>query len=326
MKKLSFLAVLVWLLVSSCAKPIVHAPIDPYVNPEVNSYYLRRVAVFPLVVPDYLKVDAGAENISIDLTNRFISGMAGRHLVRIMDGETVKEAIRHNYPSARDWLFSGSMREAVTIARQIGADGVVFGKVTRYVDGNLSESQVEVEISLVQVESVSTIWSVRELVTGKGDLGISEHSTGTVPSARSCSYSAIDSANDQVSLIYRKGGPITVRKTSPRQIAGYSLISGGALSLGLAGYFISESAANYKSYQSAANDYEMAQYRDETQRYDRLWMIFGSIGLTAVGTGVYMLITDSTQVAEAADGHKSRVAVAPTMLPKGGGVVCSFEF
>ncbi|GAH74702.1 unnamed protein product, partial [marine sediment metagenome] len=126
--------------------------------------------------------------------------------------------------------------------------------------------------------------------------------------------------------IYRKGGPIKVSTTSPRRIVGYSLISAGAVSTALSGYYLSESIKYYKNYEHATNDYDLARYRDKTQQSDMMWQLWGGIGLAALGTGIYFLATDYQRIARSQPNTESRFVLAPEIRPNGAGISCLFRF
>lgn len=325
---LLFLFIAAAFLTCGCSSRVVHAPIDPYADPEVGRFTLNRVAVFPFVIPDYLQMESGAETISIDMTNQFIAGTTSRRLMNVMDGRQIQTELRQTYASPRDWIFQGTLPEAIDLARAAGADGVVFGKVRKYLQGNLSDSEVEVEITLVEVSTMSTVWSVRELVIGKGGGRVVGPSTDTVVSARTCSLEAVQSVLDKVEKIYAKGGPIKVSTVSPKKIGGYSAISAGVISFGVSGYFMSESLKSYQNYENASSDYDLARYREKTQQSDLMWQIWGAAGLAALGAGIYLLVTDYQKIATAPPRNDRRFVLAPTVSPKGkgAGVVCLFRF
>jgi hypothetical protein len=311
---------------SGCSMRMVEAPINPYVDPDVNRFSVSRVAVLPFVIPDYLEIAAGAEAISVEMTNRFIAEMTGRRLVPVMDSGQVKQAIADNYPSPRDWMFNGTMDEAVAVARSVQADGVVFGRVTKYIQGNLGDSEVEIELTMMDLATMSTIWSIRELVIGKGGPEVFTTSTEPALSARACSIHAIEGASEKVQKIYKTGGPIKVSTVSTRQVVGYSLVSVGAVSMATSAYYMSESLKYYKNYENASSDYDLARYREKTQQSDLMWQVWGGVGLVTLGTGVYLLVTDHKRIAQGPVQKERRFVMAPTVHPGGGGLTCLFRF
>ena len=321
----------VFLLVTfagGCSIHVQQAPITPYADPEVHRFSMQKIAVLPFVLPEYLKMDKGAETISIDMTNGFISEVASRRLFSVMSGGQVKNAIENAFPRTRDWLFAGTIQDAVRIGREIGADGVVFGKVRKYFDGNLSDSEVELEVTLVEVSTITTVWSIRELITGKGGIEITGPAMKPTVSARTCSLVASKNVAEKAQRIYAKGGPIAVHSTSPKKIAGYTTLAVSAVSLSVSAYYLAESEKLYEAYQRSNNSDDQVRLRVLTTESDLMWQIFGGVGLAALGTSIYLLVTDYQKVALSHPPAlpEKRFVIAPTIAPNGGGVTCLFRF
>lgn len=321
---LSFLAV----FAAGCSIHIQEAPITPYADPEVHRFSLQKVAVMPFVLPEYLQVDSGAETISIDMTNGFISEVAGRRLFNMMDGQKVKEGISDAFPRARDWLFSGTVQDAIRISREIGADAVVFGKVRKYFEGNLSDSEVELEVTMIEISTRTTVWSIRELITGKGGLELTGPAMKPTVSARTCSLVAAKNVAEKAGRIYAKGGPIKVHATSPKKIAGFTTIAVSAVSLSVSAYYLAESQKLFEAYQTSENDSDRARLKAMTTEADLMWQIFGGVGLAALGTGIYLLVTDYQKIALSHPPTlpERQFVIAPNIRPGGGGVTCLFRF
>lgn len=322
-----FALICLLLFICGCSGRIIQAPIEPYVNPDVNRFPLTKVAVMPFVVPSYMKMESGAENISIEMTNMLISGLSSKRVFGLMQTDLIKAEIDKVYPSSRDWIFNGNISDAVKIAKATQADGVIFCKVSKYLQGNMVDSEVEIEVILVETSTGNTIWSIRELVLGKGGPEVFVASTQPVATARACSISAIDSTLEKIEKIHRTGGPITVSKMSPKQITGYSLVSAGIVFTGISGYYFSESLKYYNNYENAGNDYDLAKFREKTQQSDTMWQIWGGVGVVTLGTGIYLLVTDYQKVASGKPpGIERRFAVTPRITPGGAGVSCMFRF
>jgi len=329
MKKLWKIIVVSCLLIiaGGCSGRIVQAPISPYVDPDVGRFSLNNVAVLPFVVPEYMKVESGAENISIEITNLLISGLTAKRVFTLTPTGRLKSEIDKAYPSSRDWIFNGNLTDGIKIGKKANSDGVIFCRVRKYLQGNMMDSEVEIEITLVETSTSNTVWSIRELITGKGGPEVFVASTNPVATARACSISAIESTMEKIEKIHRTGGPIKVTKTSPKQITGYSLVSTGVICTGISGYYFSESLKYYKNYENASNDYDLARFREKTQQSDTMWQIWGGVGMVTLGAGIYLLVTDYQKIASGKpSGIERRFVVAPRFSPKGAGVSCLFRF
>jgi len=316
MKRCIFLSglLLIWAAVGGCSTQIVHVPIDPYVTHDLASRPIRLVAVLPVVIPDYL-VGQGGEVISVEITNQFMTELANRRLYDMTGGDQVREAMQEAYGNPRDWLYEGNVSGAIKIGRKLKVDGVIFGRVKRYIQTNLAENEVEIEFQLVEISSMETVWSVRELMIGKGGSPTLNEPV-TTPTSNQLSQFAVSDAGQQLSKIYETGGPIEVSTVSSREIWGYSLLSAGAVATVTAGYYFTLSYNAYQRYQDAENSADLARFRSDVQDYDQMWMIMGGAGLALLGTGTYLLLTDPSR-GYAADqpGHASRVAIIPMAAP-----------
>jgi len=302
------------LLATGCSSQIVRVPIDPYVSPDLPQRSINRVAVLPVVVPDYL-IGSGGETISVEITNQFIARMATQRLYNLVAGDRVSEALAHEYGNPRDWLVKGTIAGALKIGRQLQTDAVIYGHVKRYVQTNLAQSEVEIEFQLVDVNTMETVWSVRELMIGKGGSATLNEPV-TSPPTRQLASRAVDGVAERVGQIYQEGGPIEVSTVSTRQIWGYSLLSAGAVSTVAAGYYFTMSYNAYRHYQDADSAADLSRYKDDTEQYDQMWMIFGGAGAALLGTGTYLLLTDpARQYAEGEADEANRIAVIPMVTP-----------
>ncbi|MCB1153564.1 hypothetical protein KDL45_07925, partial [bacterium] len=276
-----------------CSSQVVKVPVNPYVDPDVNRRVMKRVAVLPFVVPEQLHFDQGGEAVSIQATNLFIAELAEEGLYDLVDPELVRAALKNHFPNPRDWIFQGSPREATRIAREVGADGVVFGVITNYIHGNLSDSRFEVEISAIEVAGVVTVWRVKEVLIGRGGKKLINETPESVPPSELAEVAAKDAA-DQVRRIHEAGGPINVVSMSYRQKWGYGLIAGGALSTAAALYYYNRSEEAYRRYKDSDNDKDIDRYRDQVEVNDQAWQVFGLLGLSGLGAGTYLVLTDQT--------------------------------
>lgn len=309
---------------AGCSSQIMRVPIDPYVTPDITSRYIKKVAVLPVVIPDYL-AGQGGESVSVEMTNQFMTELAGRRLYNLVGGDRVKKALQQVYGQPRDWLYQGTVAAAIRVGRELKVDGVVYGRVKRYLQANLSQSEVEIEFQLVEISSLETVWSVREMFIGRGGSPTLNEPV-TSPTARRLSQAAVTGAAERVAEIYEHGGPFEVSNISTRQIWGYSLLSTGAVSTVVAGYYLTMSYNAYRHYQEADNPADLDRYQDNTEEYDRMWMIFGGAGAALLGTGAYLLLTDPARRLASYGESPTRVAIMPFVTPNSFLLGCAWRF
>jgi TolB-like protein len=301
-------------LVGACGSQIVRAPLNPYVAPDLRQRNVRQIAVLPVLVPSYLS-GQGGEGVSVDLTNQFLTELAARRLYDLVAGDRVTEAIAAVYGNPREWIYEGNTSQALKIGRELKVQGVIVGQVRRYVQAHLDQSEFEVQFDLIDVSSMETLWSVRELMIGKGGTpGFGR--PVTTPPARRLAEKGVQGAADRISQIIETGGPIKVAAISNQTIAGYSLISAGAVSTVIGVYYVVLSK-NYQQYQKADDAADLSRLRNNTEEYDQMWMIFGSAGLALLGGGLALVLTDPALEFAAAPADAPRVAMAPVMTPRG---------
>lgn len=316
--------VAVGLGLSACGGRIIRAPLSPYVAGDLRTRQVRRVAVLPTVVPDYLR-GQGGENVSVDLTNKFMSELARRRLFDLVGGAVVTDAMRATGGDLGRWLYEGNVAGAVKLGRELKVDAVVFGRVVRFVQANLARSEFEVQFELIEISSMETVWSVRELLVGEGGTAMKGEAV-TSPTTRSLMDHAVAGAGERVGQVYEAGGPIEVSTVSGRQIWGYSLISAGAVTTVAAGYYLAMSAQAYRKYQDADSASELSRYRDDTEESDQMWMILGPVGLGLVGGGTYLLLTDPARKLASREAGGARFTFVPVLAPGTIGVSCLGSF
>lgn len=302
----------------------MRVPLTPYVAGDVATRQINRVVVLPVVVPDYL-MGKGGETVSVETTNRFMAEMAGRRLFSLIGGQEVNDKIVELHGNLQDWVFEGDLPTAIKIGRELKVDGVVFGMVRRYVQANVDQTEVEVQFDLVEIASLETVWSVRELMIGKGGSprGFSPVTTIT---PRELSQQAVAGAAERVGQIYETGGPIEVETNSTRSIWGYSLLTGGAIVTVAAGYFLLQSTQSYAKYQDADSSAELSRYRDETEDSDLAWQIMTPIGVSLIAGGLYLILSDPSRQYISKDSGGTRIVFAPTIIRGGFGLGCLGEF
>ncbi len=313
------------LALAGCSSQIVNVPINPYVDSALPSRRIGAVAVLPFVVPEYLQFKDGAEAVSVDATNRFIEELARDGVYRQVDGAKVRDAIAASYPTPRDWIFKGTQAEAARIARQVGADAAVFGRITKYIHGNLTDSEFEMEVTCVDTSGNVRLWTVRQTVIGRGGKRwLAE--PDIAPSPAVLSEHASVAAADQVARIQAAGGPIDVVGTSHRRAWGYGVLAGGVVMTAAGGYFFAMSEDSYGRYRDADTDVDLARYKKQTEEYDNAWQITGGLGVAAIGTGLYLILTDQTM--RSADAEPTRrFAWSPAMIaPDAQGVMAVWRF
>lgn len=323
LKILSLLAILA-AVAGGCANRAMRVPLTPYVAGDVATRQINRVVVLPVVMPDYL-IGKGGEAVSVEITNRFMSELAGRRLFNLVGGQQVQDKIIEVHGNLQDWLFEGDLPTAIKIGRELKVDGVVFGVVRRYVQANVDQTEVEVQFDLVEIASLETVWSVRELMIGKG--GPSRgFGPVTTPTTRELSEKAVAGAAERVGQIYETGGPITVETGSTYSIWGYSLLTAGAIVTVTAGYFFIQSTQSYAKYQDANSSSDLARYRDETEDSDLAWMILTPVGASLVAGGLYLILSDPARQYLTMDSGGARIAIAPTVARGRFGLGCVGEF
>lgn len=311
---------------AGCSSQIVNVPINPYVDAALPSRRVAAVAVLPFVVPEYLQFKDGAEAVSVDTTNRFIEQIARDGVYRQVDGAKVRDAIAASYPTPRDWIFKGTQAEAARIARQVGADAAIFGRITKYIHGNLTDSEFEMEVTCVDTSGNVRLWTVRQTLIGRGGKRwLAE--PDIAPSPAVLSEHAGVAAADQVKRIQQAGGPIDVVGSSHRRAWGYGVLAGGVFLTATGGYFFAMSEDSYSRYRDADTDVDLARYKKQTEEYDNAWQITGGLGVAAIGTGIYLILTDQTL--RAADAEPApRFAWSPGLVTRDGapGVVALWRF
>ncbi|MDP8221965.1 MAG: hypothetical protein P9L99_01280 [Candidatus Lernaella stagnicola] len=326
MRRVLFCIVLAtWLLAAAgCGRQVIRTPIDPYVASDLSTRQIKRVAVLPIIVPDYLR-GKGGEAVSVDLTNQLMADLAGDRLFDVVGGTVVTDALAEQYGRLQDWVFDGNIVGAVKIGRELKADGVVFGRVTRYIQSNLDQSEFEIRVELVEIASMETVWSIHELLIGKGAApGYGE--AVTTPSARELSNKGVRGAAERIGEVYEAGGPIEVSNISGRKIWGYSLLTAGAVTSVAAGYYLALSAQAYQKYQDADSAADLSQYQDDAEEYDQMWMILAPIGLGLLGGGTYLLLTDPARNYTTIETDNTRLTFAPTVTTGGVGLTCLGQF
>jgi hypothetical protein len=262
--------------------------------------------------------------VSVELTNRFISEMAARRLFDLVAGDQVTEAMTAVYGNPRDWIFDGTAAAAAKIGRELKVDGVVFGQIKRYVQTHLDQSEFEVEFELIEISTLETVWTVRELMIGKGG-SPGRSDVVTSPTTRELSERAVTGAVERVGEIYAAGGSIKVSTTSAQTIWGYSLLTVGAVTTVGGVYYAAMATQAYRRYQSANTAADLARYKEDTDQYDQMWMILLPAGLAVTGGGVYLLVTDPAR-SYAAGLAPTRFAAAPLLLPGGAALACYGQF
>ncbi len=310
--------------VLGCTSQIIRVPIDPFAVHDINSHYVKKVAVLPIVVPDYLR-GQGGEEISIDVTNQFLSELASRRMYNLVAGDAVRDALNVSYESPRDWVYQGTSSVAVRVGRQLKVDGVIFGVMRRYLQANLTQTEVEIEFQMVEVGSAETIWSVREYFIGRGGSPTLREPV-TSPAASVLAQRAVAGAVGRVDEIYQANGPVEVSTISTRQIWGYSLLSAGAVSAVTTGYYFTMSYNAYQQYQDADSSADLVRYRNDTEEYDRMWMIFGGTSLVLLGTGTYLLLTDPAAEFARDTENSTRITLIPYVTPSAFLLGCAGQF
>ncbi|MCZ7587100.1 MAG: hypothetical protein M5R36_29220 [Deltaproteobacteria bacterium] len=327
--KRSRLFLVLALLVCSCSSQIVNVPVNPYVDPGIRQKQIRRVAVLPFVVPDYLQFQEGAEAVSIEVTNAFMANLAAQGVYDLVEGDTVRAAIKRQFATARDWIFQGTRTEAARVGHEVAADAVVFGVIKKYFQGNLTDSEVELEINLVEVTGRVTVWRVREILIGKGGKKYLNETPLAVPPGVLAEVAAKDAAH-KVRRIHEAGGAIEVVSVSHRKAWGYGVLAGGLVFTAAGAYYYAEADAAYENYKNADNDADLERYRRSVKENDQAWQILGGLGVAAVGGGLYLLLTDHTVESYTAKGSPApepAFAVAPALLPGGApGVALGVRF
>ena len=311
-----------WL--TGCTSQIVRVPLTPYVAGDLKNSPVRRVAVLPVVVPDYL-MDKGGEVVSVELTNQFMTELAAKRLFDLVGGDQVTEAMTASYGNLREWVFQGNLSSAVKIARELKTEGVIFGQVKRFVQSHLDQAEFEVQFELVEIGSLETLWSVRELMIGKGGSPALNEPV-TAPPTNVLSERGVQGAAERIGQIYETGGKIEVSQTSPRMIWGYSLLSAGAVTTVAAVYYLTMSSQAYRKYGSADSAADLSRYQDDTKEYDQMWEILGPIGLGLIGGGTYLLLTDPARQYAERETAPVRFALMPVVTPTRYGVGCYARF
>jgi hypothetical protein len=219
-----------------------------------------------------------------------------------------------------EWVFDGTRETALAVAKSMGVDAVVMPELRAYRQGNLIDSEVEIELALLDAFSATTVWSVRENVRGaSGNSNLGQ--PVRAPGADRLAVVALEKAVATVEGISRKGEDFRVRTMTPKKAAGYSLLGVGVASLGVTGYFAYEAAAAYRDYKDATRAGEINDLKEKTQRFDTLALVFGGLSAAALGTGIYLLVTDEPIHSMASDTGQEgwrRLNVLPAYDPMTG--------
>jgi Peptidoglycan-synthase activator LpoB len=309
---------------AGCSRQVIRAPLSPYVASDLTSRNIRRVAVLPVVVPNYMQ-STGGEVVSVEISNELMSKLASQRLFDLVGGAAVRDEMLADYGNMRDWIYDGNVVGAVKVGRELKADAVIFGRVLRYVQSNLSQSEFEVQFDLIEIASMETVWSVRELLIGKGGVP-GRGGEVTTPSSRALSQQAVEGASERVAEIYAAGGPIEVSTVSQQQIWGYSLVTTGTVVTVAAGYYFALSVQAYQQYRESDSAAELARYRDDTEDFDQMWMILGPAGLGLLGVGTYLLLTDPARDLATIETENTRFTFAPAVTHGALGLSCLGQF
>jgi hypothetical protein len=326
----SIAAVILATAICACSSQIVNVPISPYVDMNFKQRHVRRVAVLPFIIPEYLSYREGAEAASIEITNRFIESLAAAGIYQIADGDAVKESVKHTFANPRDWIIQGTRTEAVRIGRELEADAVIYGVVKKYFQGNLSDSEVEMEVDCVEITSMLTVWRVREILIGKGGSKYLNESGLSIPPAR-LSEIAADDTVQKVRRINELGGPIDVVSISNRKAWGYGVMASGIALTGTSAYFYYQSQAAYHDYKNATNSVDLDRNQKKVETYDQYWQFLGGAGVLAVGTGLYLILTDHsvetrTGTLSLPYAHAEATLQPAVYGPGTPGILCAFSF
>lgn len=279
------------LILSSCASQIRVKPIRPYIDPGIRDYEIKTVAVLPFVIPDYLGYTNGGYQVSAAMTNdlvRKLSMLSTYHLVNSTD---TTAALNEQVGPITEWIFQGDRQKALTTARALHCDAVIFAQLNTYRQGNLIDSEVDVEVTLMDVFSAATIWSIQEDVRGKSgrqSLGQTPRS----PSAQHLANLAVEGVVDKIGKINKDGVNFKVRTVSSKKIVGYSVLATGVATTALTGYFYFEAERSFQEYKDADSPGRADSFKQKTQDFDTLWMVFGGLSVAALGTSAYLLMTD----------------------------------
>jgi len=154
MNRLKTILVLLFILSSGCrlVRPVV---------PETGHYYLDRNANFSSVgkvVVFEFSNNSNNVNIPMTLTHAVTEALQKKHLF------TVKSFSRDN-PSWRkldiDNKASYSMEELSLIRKQLGADAILFGSISRY--RSFPHLTLGVHLKMVDLRSGELLWAIEQL-------------------------------------------------------------------------------------------------------------------------------------------------------------------
>jgi hypothetical protein len=279
------------LVLSGCASQIVERPIAPYVDAGITSFTTRTVAVVPFVIPKYLTFSEGGHHVSASMTNDLMRRLEELKLYHLVDPADVTRVMTDQVGPLSEWIFEGTRDEALTIARALGCDGLLVPAVVTYRQGNLIDSEVEIELTLLDVFSATTLWSIRENIRGKAGKE-SLNQPVRAPAATRLAQVAVEKAVDKIGNVSRDGADYTVPTASPRKIAGYTVLGIGVASVGVTGYYYYDAQKNYDAYKHARQSGEIRRLKEKVELGDTLWMTFGSLSLVSLGTATYLLVTD----------------------------------
>jgi hypothetical protein len=317
--------VLILTTLSACASQIVKVPINPYVNPEAVRRNVRKVAVMPFVIPDYLDHHSRGEVVSIQITNRFIAELSSLGVYEVVDGREVQTALKRQYPNPRQWIFEGSKNDAIRVGAEVSADAVVYGVIRKYFQGNLTDSEVELDLHCIEVSSRQTIWNIRELIIGRGGKKYLNETPLSVPPSRLADIAVADAARSALKINEEKG-PINLVSISHRQAWGYGVMASGVALTAAGSYFYNESEKAYSDYRHSETDRDLSENKQKTDDYDKAWQGLGGLGVAAVGTGLYLVLTDHTSVVAKNKSDRRLVIFPLAPSPGAWGAACIFRF
>jgi len=154
MNKLKTILLLLLILSSGCrlVRPVV---------PETGHYYLNRKADFSnvgRVVAFEFSNHSNDMNISTKLTRAVTEALQKKHLFSV-------KSFSQSDPSWRsldiDNKASYSMQELLLIRKQLGADAVLFGSISRY--RSFPHLTLGVHLKMVDLRSGELLWAIEQL-------------------------------------------------------------------------------------------------------------------------------------------------------------------
>jgi hypothetical protein len=160
------------------------------------------------------------------------------------------------------------------------------------------------------------LWSIRQVMIGRGGKKALAESEFAPPPNELGRIAGVDAAH-KVRRIYDEGGPIEVVAMSNRRAWGYGVLAGGITLTAAGGYFFSAAQDSYARYRDADTESDIARYQKQTEEYDKVWQYVGGAGVAAVGTGIYLVLTDQTVRRADARDVEPRFAITPTVVGRG---------